>query len=189
MLAHDLAHADPRRLSQKEYARMGQLGFFRDERVELVHGIVLRMSPIGPRHADIVERLTELLVTKLVGRARVRVQLPISAAGESEPQPDIAVVPLASYAKEHPNRALLVIEVAESSLAYDRETKAPLYAASSVDEYWIVDVARREVIVLSRPVDGRYTEERVLRSGESGESLKPLAFDDVSIALDDLLPA
>src|SRR5205823_4427328 len=96
---------------------------------------------------------------RLAGRARVHPQLTFIAADESEPEPDIAIVPEGSHAKEHPDRAYLLIEVAESSLDYDRETKGPLYATSRVDEYWIVDVAGRAVELYARSVagDARFT--------------------------------
>jgi Uma2 family endonuclease len=104
---------------------------------------------------------------------------------ESEPEPDIAVVPEGRYADQHPSIALLTVEVAESSLEYDRETKAPVYAASSVDEYWIVDIVGRAVELYASPVAGRYTHTR--RAVE-GESLNPAAFPDLSIDVTGLLP-
>ena len=87
MVAHAIAHAEPRRLTRKEYDRLAELGFFSGERVELIHGIVVRMSPIGPSRADSIDRLNELLVTALIGRARVRIQQPFVAFDESEPEP------------------------------------------------------------------------------------------------------
>jgi Uma2 family endonuclease len=164
---------------------MGDLGFFQHERVELVRGIVVRMSPIGPAHASIVQRLTELLLPRLLGQATVRTQQPFVASDESEPEPDIAVVPQGRYGDRHPDTALLVIEVAESSLEYDRQTKGPLYAASGVREYWVVDVVGRAVEVNTIPVDGRYTRAR---RALAGESLSPTAFPDLSVDVTALLP-
>lgn len=164
---------------------MGDLGFFRGERVELVRGIVVRMSPIGPAHASTVQRLTELLLPRLLGRATVRTQQPFIASSDSEPEPDIAVVPEGRYADRHPDTALLIIEVAESSFEYDRDTKGPLYAASGVDEYWIVDIFRRAVEVYANPMDGRYA---LTRRAEAGESVSPGAFPDVGIDVSDFLP-
>ena len=183
MVAHAIAHAEPRRLTRKEYDRLAELGFFVGERVELVRGIVVRMSPIGPGHADPIDRLTEWLVPALVGRARVRIQQPLVAFDESEPEPDVAVVPIGPYAKAHPHRAHLLIEVAESSLAYDRETKAPLYAASEVSEYWIVDVTARAVEVYTAPVEGRYTS--FVRLGLA-DVLRSLAFPEIAFPVSDL---
>jgi Uma2 family endonuclease len=183
MQAHVPAHAEPRRVTRAEYERMAELGFFRGERVELIHGIVVAMSPIGPAHADPVDVLNELLVQGLRGRARVRIQQPYLAYDDSEPEPDVAVVPPGRYANRHPDRAFLIIEVAERSLDYDRETKAPLYAASGVGEYWVVDVTGRAVEVYREAIEGRYTAElRVVR----GETLSPKEFSDVEIAVSDL---
>jgi hypothetical protein len=94
MSAHAIAHAEPRRLTRKEYDRLAELGFFAGERVELIRSIAVRMSPIGPPHAEPIDRLMELFVTALVGRARVRIQQPFVAVDESEPEPDVAIVPL-----------------------------------------------------------------------------------------------
>ena len=130
----DVFHARPRLLTRSEYVRIAETGIFDRERVELIRGVVIRMSPIGPPHSDSVDELTEKLVTALVGRARVRIQHPFLAADESEPEPDVAVVPLGDYLTAHPDRAYLVIEVADSSLRKDRYVKAPLYAISNVEE-------------------------------------------------------
>ena len=119
----------------------------------------------------------------VAGRARVRIQQPLVAFDESEPEPDVAVVPVGPYAKAHPDRAHFLVEVAESSLAYDRETKAPLYAASDVPEYWVVDVAARAVEVCSAPIAGRYTS--VVRF-TAADVLRPLAFPDLALRVSEL---
>ena len=181
MLAQDLPHARPRRLTRDEYHRLAQIGLFRDdERVELIHGTLVEMAPIGPPHANVVDVLMELLVIQLSGRAKVRIQQPLLGADESEPEPDVAVVPVGSYAERHPDQAYLVIEVAESSLDYDRATKAPLYAGSRVHEYWVVDVTGRAVIVHREPKASGYAQ--VTRVGD-GETLEPTLFPDVRIAV------
>ncbi len=159
---------------------MVALGFFRDERVELIRGIVVRMAPIGPPHCSVVELLNERLVPALAGRARVRIQLPFVATDGSEPEPDVAVVPVASYKAQHPDRALLVVEVAESSLDYDRETKGPLYAASGVPEYWVVDVNGQAIEVYSQPMGDRYAR---MRRVPLAESVSPEAFGDVVVSV------
>ena len=163
---------------------MGELGFFRGERIELVHGTVVRMSPIGPPHASIVRKLTELLLPRLLGRATVSVQQPFIAADDSEPEPDIAVLPPGDYGARHPDRALLIIEVAESSLEYDRETKGPLYAASGVSEYWIVDVAGGALEVRSHPERGAYSRSRRITSPD--ERLVVAAFPDVEVRVGEI---
>jgi len=162
---------------------MAELGFFRGERVELIHGMVVRMAPIGPPHTEVVDLLTELLVVALVGRARVRIQQPLVAGDTSEPEPDIAIVPRGDYRDHHPDRALLVIEVAESSLSYDMSTKAELYASSNVAEYWVVDVEAEALTVFRGPAGGAYSSSS--RHGR-GSSVAPVSFPEVEVSMDSL---
>jgi Uma2 family endonuclease len=178
-----LEHAE--RITRDEYDRMIARGLLRDQHVELIHGAILPMAPIGPPHSNVLGLLNELLVVRLIGRAHVRCQLPFLGFDDSEPQPDIAVVPPGSYAKEHPSRAFLLVEVADSSLAFDRETKVPLYAGSNVEEYWIVDVAARGIEVYAGPKDGRFTSTRRV---EMGGALVVAAFPDVEIVVAALFP-
>lgn len=184
MQAPDLFHARPRQLTRAEYDRMAELGFFRGERVELIHGMVVRMSPIGPAHSEVVDRLTAKLVRALPETVRVRIQQPFVAADQSEPEPDVAIVPERSYASGHPAEAFLIIEVAETSLRYDRETKAKLYAASNVAEYWVVDVVGRRIEAHRHVIDGRYSD---VREVSLGEELSPGPFPGVSLSIRDLL--
>lgn len=170
-----------RRTSLDEYDRLIAEGFFRDERVELLHGIVVRMSPSAPTHEDVVDRLGRLLTTALGARARIRIQNSFAAHGGSAPQPDIAVVEERSYAGGRPSKAFLVIEVAESSLNYDREIKAPLYGASEIPEYWIVDVVGEAIEVYTAPVDGRYSKMARVTT-----SVSPGAFPDLAVAVTSL---
>lgn len=141
------------------------------------------MSPNGPPHASVVDRLTLVFVRALGERALVRVRHPWIAFDESEPEPDVAVVPMGNYFEQHPDSAYLVIEVAESSLDYDRDTKGPLYASSGVDEYWIVDVAARAIEVHTHPEGGRFT---LVRRVLSGETVTPRAFPDLAVRVQDL---
>jgi Uma2 family endonuclease len=142
------------------------------------------MCPTDPSHASPVELLTELLVPALKGRARVRIQLPFVAADDSEPEPDVAVVPVADYSASHPERAYLVIEVAGSSLRKDRAVKAPLYAASGVQEYWLVNLAKKVVEVHRGPADDGWTT--ITRHGRE-EALAPVAFPDVNVRIADFI--
>ena len=174
-----------RRITRAEYDQMVAMGLFEGERIELLHGLLVHMSPIGTRHDEAVMRLTELLVLALAGRARVGPQCAFAASDDSEPQPDLAVLPLGDYSQEHPARAHLLIEVADSSLSKDRHIKADLYAAAGVPEYWIVNLVDDAVEVLSRPKDGAYTQ-RAPRG--RGETLVIAAVPDVSLAVDRLLP-
>lgn len=185
MQAPEIFHARPRQLTRAEYHRMIELGIFHeDERVELMHGMLVRMSPIGPPHSEVVARLTAWLIPALASRASVRPQSPYIADDDSEPEPDVTVVPRQSYMTGHPERAFLVIEVADSSLDYDRETKAPLYAASNVDEYWIVDLRSRAIEIYSAPANGKYGS---VRRAAGADRIAPAAFPDVSITVTELV--
>jgi Uma2 family endonuclease len=184
MQAHSvLAHAHPRRMTRSEYDRLVAQGMFAEERVELIHGIVVEMAPVGPPHSDPIDVLNRFFVRGVGDRAVVRVQLPVAASGDSEPEPDIALVPPGRYADKHPDRAFLIVEVADTSLDYDRETKGPLCAASEVAEYWIVDVKGRAVEAYGEPNAGRYAR---LRRYSIGESLAPVAFPELRLAVGDL---
>src|SRR6185295_14352342 len=107
------AGSPERPLRRAEYDHLVSLGAFENERIELLDGLLVPMSPIGPPHSSAVQELTTLLVVAFLGRATVRIQLPFAALALSEPEPDVAVVPLGDYAKAHPNSAHLIIEVAE----------------------------------------------------------------------------
>lgn len=174
-----------RRLKRAEFERLTNAGCFDNERVELVFGMVVAMSPTDPAHAESVRRIDELLRQGLRGRARVSSQHPFAASDESEPEPDVFVFPVGDYWHAHPNRAYLVIEVARSSLAYDREVKAVLYAGSDVDEYWIVNQAEGVVEVYRDARDGRW---RSVATCGRAETISLRAFPDVQLAIADILP-
>jgi Uma2 family endonuclease len=173
----------PRPLKRVEYDEMVRLGMFEAERVELLHGTIVQMSPGYPDHADPITQLNMQLVPPLVGRAVVRVQSGYWASEDSEPEPDLAVVPPGPWNREHPSVAHLVIEVAASSLGKDRRVKGPLYASSRVSEYWIVDVVARRIEVF-RDSDGSAYRTRTVH--EVGETLSLVAFPDVAIATADV---
>jgi Uma2 family endonuclease len=162
---------------------MVAVGFFRDERVELIRGVVVEMSPQNAPHAYVIQILTRLLMPRLLGRADVRVQLPFVAGADSVPEPDLAVVALGNYMAAHPSQALLIIEVADSSLKFDRQDKAELYARVGVPEYWVVNLASRIIERHSEPVGGAYARVTPFRSGET---IAPLAFADVALRVDDV---
>ena len=184
MVELDVIAPDQRRIRRAEYDQMVAAGVFGEDRVELLHGIIVAMSPNDPPHASPVEILTEILVPALAGRARVRVQLPILAADESEPEPDIAIVPIGDYSRQHPSSAHLIVEVAFSSLRKDRLVKGPLYAKSGCAEYWIVDVRARVVEVHRGPSGDVWSS--ITRHGV-GETLHPEAFADISVAVRDVI--
>jgi Uma2 family endonuclease len=179
-----LAPEHRRPLRRVEYDRLVALGTFDGERVELIVGELRRMSPIGAPHASTVDRLNRLLTKALDDQALVRIQGSFAADDLSEPEPDVALYPFADYDDGHPQVAHLIIEVADSSLRYDREQKAQLYAECGVPEYWIVNLLDRVVEVHREPRDGRYQD---LRVHAKGECLRLLSFPEVELAIDDFL--
>lgn len=174
----------PQKISRDLYDRMVSLGLLDDARVELLHGTIIETSPNDPSHASPVAELTAILVPAVAKRAHVRIQLPLVAADESEPEPDVSIVPRGDYRQAHPAEALLVIEIAASSLRKDRLVKAPLYAASSVREYWIVNVTERVVEVHRGPTTSGWTS--VTRHAHH-ETISPEAFPDVAVRIADVL--
>jgi Uma2 family endonuclease len=175
--------ARTRPLKRAEYDQLIELGFFASERVELLYGVLVEMSPQNTPHSWAVEQLTLLLVPLAVAnRARVRVQLPMAASDDSEPEPDVLVSAL-EESRGHPSRALLVVEVADASLRVDAGLKARLYAETQAIEYWVVDVRNRRVDVYSDPVDGEFATRRRV---DPGGVLRPIAFPDVEVPVDRL---
>jgi len=175
-----------RPLRRSEYDRLVAAGVFGRERIELLFGQLVTMSPIDPSHDEAVGTLDELLKAQLGGRARVRVQGSFAASDESEPMPDILVVRNQRYWRDHPDHAYLVIEVSRSSLRKDRGVKAQLYGSVAVEEYWIVDVVGGCVHVLREP-DGAGSW-RAHRVASRGEVLTVAAFPNVRIPVAEILP-
>src|SRR5262245_45449860 len=125
-----------RPLKRSEYHQMIGLGLFQDERVELIRGVLVKMSPQHAPHASTVQKLTRILIGRLQDRFTLRIQAPLALSDDTEPEPDVAVVSLGEYETEHPTTALLVIEVSDSTLKTDR-AKAAVHASAGVGEYWI----------------------------------------------------
>lgn len=173
------------RLSLDQYHRMIEAAVFgEDDRIELIEGVLVAMSPQSTMHVAIVEFLGAWFYRHLGGRARVRTQMPLTLlASGSEPEPDLAIVAHPLSVAAHPTTALLVVEVAVSSHAADR-AKLAGYAAAGVIEVWIVDVPGERLLVHRRPVDGVYEEIRALGPGET---VDVAAFGDLAIAVDEVL--
>jgi Uma2 family endonuclease len=153
-----------------EWHRMGEAGLFGDDaRMELLDGEVIEMAPIGSPHAGGVNRLNHLLTSALGAQALVAVQNPVVLDDRSEPQPDIAVLQPRpdDYSRSHPtpSEILLLIEVSDTTLAFDRDIKAPQYARTGVPEYWIVDLAGDQVMVMREPSSTGYRDIRSLGPG------------------------
>jgi Uma2 family endonuclease len=182
--AHELTR---RRFTVHDYHRMGEAGILReDDRVELIEGEIVEMAAIGTRHFTCVNQLTRLLVRGVGDGAIVSVQNPVRLDEHSEPQPDLTVLRVRDYRESlpMPEDVLLLIEVSDSTLAYDRAVKLPLYARAGIREVWILDLPDETVERHTEPSgDGyRYTE-RVRR----GEALAPLAFSDLTLRVDAVL--
>lgn len=160
-----------------------------DDRVELLEGVVVAMAPHDTPHASGVARVTRALMKAIGEQAVIRTQLSFIAGPYSVPEPDVAVVPgrYEDYDDAHPDTALLIVEVADSSLVQDRLTKAMVYAAADVPEYWIVNVRDGQVEVHRRPdrAARRYRDVTVV---QRGGRIHPAIFPGVVIAADDILP-
>ena len=158
---------------------MGDAGILKPtERVELIRGEIIEMSPIGSRHVAFVNNLTQLLVTRLAGRAIVSVQNPVALDDDTEPEPDLAILRhrrTVPYKESEPatEDVLLLIEVGDTSLTYDRRTKRYLYAEAGIPEYWVVD-AESHLVERWLPLDERpeiLTETLVWRPAGASEAL------------------
>lgn len=154
-----------RPLRRAEYERLVAAGAFDDERIELLEGVLVRMTPQDPAHADAVGWLGEELTRQVRGAFRVRVASPLAQGDASVPEPDLAVVPAGRYRHARPERAVLAIEVARTSLRLDLGRKARLYARHGVEEYWVVDLTDRAVHVHRDARAGVWTHVEVVRSG------------------------
>ena len=184
-----------RRWTKAEYYRLGELGFFDGQRVELIEGRLMVLSPQNRLHAGMVERL-DCVIRELFGTGyRFRAQLPLDLGQTTEPEPDFVVgvgVPLAATTTGHPTRALLVIEVSESTLRYDQGDKASLYARAGVWDYWIINLVDNQVEIYRDPVPDpahlwgfRYASRVDL---VPPAQVAPLALPGRTIAVADLLP-
>jgi Uma2 family endonuclease len=172
-----------RPLRRVEYDRLVEAGVFEDEKVELLAGQLVTMSPQGETHAGLVARLTAILVKQIPDTYEVRPQLPIALSDLSEPEPDLAVVARDAFGVR-PSSAALVVEIGRTSLHKDRGIKAQLYAAAGIREYWVVD-ADDLVIEIHRDCapSGYRSIERLDRHAKAS----PLAFPHIVICLADVV--
>jgi Uma2 family endonuclease len=174
------------RATLEAYERMVSAGVFDGRRVELVQGVVYEMTPQDSLHASSLRQVRRVLEEICPEACDVDVQMPLNVGLDSSPEPDLAIVrrdPL-NYVEGHPTAALLVVEIADSSLARDRK-KAAVYAQAGIEDYWIANLVRNVLEVYREPLDGTYRTRQVLRRGER---ITPLLRPDVAIAVDDLLP-
>jgi hypothetical protein len=178
-----------RKLTVAEYHRMGEVGILTDhDRVELIEGQVVAMSPIGSEHFGTVNALSFLLFQVVGTRGVVAVQNPVQLDDLTEPEPDFAVLkPRPDFYRRATPRAdevLLLIEVADSSLAYDRAVKRSLYARHGIPEFWIVNLTAGEVEVCRTPIGDNYASvSHVGRDGILEPELLPGAVAPVAVLL------
>jgi Uma2 family endonuclease len=178
-----------RRFTVDEFHRMAEAGILHeDDRVELIAGEIVEMSPIGGRHAKCVTELTRVL-TSLVGEdMRVSPQNPVELDEHEEPQPDVAVRRAGERyragALPIPEDIVLLIEVADTSLTFDRDVKLPLYARSGIEEVWLVDLNASVIERHTEPSESGY---RLLRRSGRGETLKSTVLSGLAVAVDAVL--
>ena len=180
---------EPYLLTVDDYHAMGAAGILtEDDRVELIEGQIIAMSPIGSRHAACVKRLNQLLTQQTQGQALVSVQDPIYLGTYSEPEPDVALLRPRDdfYAEAHPGPedVLLLIEVADTTVATDRRVKAPLYARSGIAEFWLILLEEDFVEVYRRPAERGYKE---MHRMERGDTLSLPTLEGATLSVDEVL--
>ncbi len=179
-----VAQPTPKRFTVAEYKELGKLGFFHeDDRIELLDGEIIEMPAISGSHAAIVRQLTRLVVKQVGAGYIVDVQSPIRLNDDSEPQPDLAIIRDREYGGELPTAAdvLLLIEVADSSIDYDRNRKMPGYASAGILESWLVDVTAQTIARYSEAHGGRYQRIAI---AQRGQALESVVLPTVTIAVD-----
>jgi Uma2 family endonuclease len=164
----------------EQFHRMDQSGIFTPEqRLELINGEIVEMSPIGIHHFAGVNRLVDLF--RKIDQVYLSVQNPVRLGDYSLPQPDVTLLRRRDdlYQKAYPEPAdvLLLVEVADTSLAYDRDVKVPLYARAGIPEVWIVDLNKRELAMYRSPVNGKYTE---VRYPQPADTVAPVLLPEAS---------
>ena len=181
----------PRKFTVAEYYRMVDAGILQPkERVELIEGDILVMPPIGPFHAEGVDDFIEFFSQYAAGRFRVRVQSPVHLGEHLDLQPDVVLLRRRpeGYGRAHPTAAdiLLVIEVADSTLAYDRDIKAHIYGRAGVPETWVLNLPEDCIEVFREPGPTGYAQHTSYRRGDR---IRPVSLPDLEFAVADLLPA
>ena len=178
-----------RRFTVADFLRLAEIGFLADdERVELIRGEIIEMSSISEGHASTVMRLVSLLSRMFGQRALLSVQNPVQLDDATLPQPDVALLRPRDdfYGQRHPGPedTLLLIEVSDTTLTYDRRVKTALYSAAGVMEYWIINLQKRQIEVYREPQSEGY---RTMTRYAPGETLSPLAFPEVQLDITEIL--
>jgi Uma2 family endonuclease len=182
----------PFRFTREQYYEMGRRGYFDGKRVELIYGEIVEMSPINWPHVVGCRKVAESMERAFAGVAWVGRADPVNLT-DSDPQPDVGVFPgkFEDYT-DHPTTALLIVEVADTTLAYDTTTKAELYATAGVPEYWVLDVEHRQLHVFRDPAtlqkELEATAYQTHLTLSPTDAVSPLAAPNASILVSDLLP-
>ena len=186
----ELLNSQPRhRWTVAEYHRMAEVGLLNeDSRVELIEGELIEMAPIGSPHGGNVKRFIRLFSKVIGDKAIIAAQDPVVLSGYSEPEPDIALLRWRADDYEqshpHPEDVLLLIEVSDSTLRYDRDVKIPLYAKNGIPEVWLLDIQNRQLEIYREPINGVYQQRDYRRTGK----IAPILCPDAVIDLAELFP-
>lgn len=189
-MAEAIVESSDDRLTSERYFGLVAEGVLRPEdRVELLEGVVVAMSPQNPPHAAAVRRAHTALRRVLQAETVISVQSPLVLTRDSVPEPDVAVVPgrESDYDRAHPTTARLIVEVADSSLVQDRITKTRIYAAAGIPEVWILNL-RDDCVEVFRDPDPTKRAYRWTRVAQRNDRLDLISFSGAIIAVDDLLP-
>ena len=165
-----------RLIDVEEYYKMAEAGILKPtDRVELIHGEIIKMSPVSSKHAGLVKKLNKILNKALGDDFIIGVQDPVKIDNENEPEPDLSILKFRqdSYTGEHPKaeEVLCIIEVSGSSYDYDTNIKSLLYASAKIETYWVIDIDNKRVEVFSNPKDGRYRKKEEYERGDQIELL------------------
>jgi Uma2 family endonuclease len=178
-----------------EYQKLSEIGLLAEnERIELIQGEIVSMTPVDPLHSNAVGQANPILVGVFGATHNVRVQVPLQIGSNSEPEPDFCLIPLAwarqlTRERRHPDRADLVIELSNTSLAYDRGPKASLYASAQIPFYWVVDLSGEMVEVFSQPAaDPQAPFGWSYSALRRHRRVERLEFEGRSVSVDDFLP-
>jgi len=172
MTRANLENVPKRRFSIEEYYRLAEVGILGPEdKVELIYGEIVKMSPIGPRHASILICLNRLLHDLLKDKYLVSPQNPVRVSSYSEPEPDLAVLKprVDNYKSRHPSPGdvALLIEISDTTFEYDSKVKLPLYAEVGIEEYWIIDLQEDRILVHTEPLGSIYQKQSIYTRGDS----------------------
>lgn len=178
-----------KRFRAEDFRKMTEVGILPEESGwEVIDGYLIDKMSIGSKHAGIVNKLNRILIFLLGSETVVAIQNPVHLDEYNEPEPDIALLKPREdfYTNSHPTApdVLLLVEVSDSTVEYDREIKKTLYAAAGIVEYWLINLQNNTVEVYSQPKDGNYRLARIL---ESGETIEAVAVANLKLPIDEIL--